>query len=60
MRVLRNDHGLVYSVWSSASMQKEYGRSFITTATANEKLEKLLTLTKSTIEDIANKNIKWG
>ncbi len=57
MRVLRTENGLVYSAGAAAAMQKEYGRAFISTSTANEKLEKLLNLTKKTIEDIAAGNI---
>lgn len=57
MRVLRTEHGLVYGAGSAAAMQKEYGRAFISTATANEKLEKLLTLIKETIENISSGNI---
>jgi zinc protease len=57
MRVLRTENGLVYGAGAAAGMQKEYGRAFISTATANEKLEKLLTLTKETIDSIAAGNI---
>jgi len=57
MRVLRNDHGLIYGGGAYASMQSEYGRSGISTATANKNLTKLLKLTKKSIEDISNGEI---
>jgi zinc protease len=57
MRVLRTREGLVYGAGARAAAQKNYGRAFISTSTANTKLEKLLTLTKATIDGIIGGDI---
>lgn len=57
MRTLRTKEGLVYSVWARASAQKDYGRSFISTATKNAELLKLLNITRGIIDDVTQGDI---
>ena len=56
MRVLRNKHGLTYSVSAFAGSQKVYGRAGIATFTKSSTVEKLLSETKNTIEEIESGN----
>ena len=54
VRELRVKRNLTYSVSAYAARQKDYGRAAISTSTANEKLGKLLNVTKDVVSQLGN------
>jgi len=52
LQELRVKRGLTYSAAAIASGQRDYGRSLISTSTANENLENLLNVIKETLEKL--------
>lgn len=54
---LRVKRGLTYSAGAVASGQRDYGRSLISTSTANENLETLLTVIKETLENLQTSQV---
>ena len=57
MREVRTKRGLTYSINSSISSQKQYGRSGITTFTKNETVNKLIEVISDLIDNISAKGI---
>lgn len=54
MRELRTNRGLTYTVGAFAAGQRDYGRAGISTFTKNETVDRLLEVTKTTIDSIIN------
>jgi zinc protease len=54
LQELRVKRGLTYSAHAIAAAQRDYGRSLISTSTANENLENLLNVTRDSLQSLIN------